>query len=53
MAANGLISQCSAHAAEPLPIEVIERRQDKLDQAPAVLGTILQELKGQGGGSDC
>ncbi len=48
MAANGLISQYSANAAEQLPIEVIERRQDKLDQAPAVLGTILQELKGRG-----
>ena len=48
MAANGLISQDRAHAAEQLPIEVIERRQDKLAQAPAVLGTILQELKARG-----
>ncbi|MGZ8486121.1 MAG: transglycosylase domain-containing protein [Candidatus Binatia bacterium] len=48
MAANGLISQDRARAAEQLPIEVIERHQDKLGPAPAVIGTILQELKGRG-----
>ena len=31
--------------AEQLPIQVIARRKDKLVQSPAVLGTILQELK--------
>ena len=48
MAANGFISRDSVNSAEQRPIQVIARRQDKMLQAPAVLGTILQELKGRG-----
>jgi len=48
MAANGFISQDSVNSAEQRPIQVIARRKVKILQAPAVLGTILQELKGQG-----
>ena len=48
MAANGFISRDSVNAAEQRPIEVIARRKDKMLQSPAVLGTILQELKGRG-----
>ena len=48
MAANGFISRDRVNSAEQRPIQVIERRKDKMLQAPAVLGTILQELKGRG-----
>jgi len=48
MAANGFISRNSVNLAEQRPIQVIARRKDKMLQAPAVLGTILQELKGRG-----
>ncbi len=48
MAANGFISRDSVNSAEQRPIQVVERRNDKMLQAPAVLGTILQELKGRG-----
>ncbi len=48
MAANGFISRDSVNSAEQRPIRVIARRKDKMLQAPAVLGTILQELKGRG-----
>ena len=48
MAANGFISRDSLNSAEQRPIQVIARRPDKMLQAPAVLGTILQELKGRG-----
>ena len=48
MAANGFISRDSVNSAEQRPIQVVERRKDKMLQAPAVLGTILQELKGRG-----
>ena len=48
MAANGFISRDSVNSAEQRPIQVIARRKDKMLQAPAVLGTILQELKGRG-----
>jgi penicillin-binding protein 1A len=44
MAANGFISQDSVTSAEQRPIQVIARRQDKVLQAPAVLGTILEEI---------
>jgi penicillin-binding protein 1A len=50
MAANGFISRDSVNLAERRPIQVIARRKDKMLQAPAVLGTILQELKGRGAG---
>jgi penicillin-binding protein 1A len=48
MAANGFISQASVNAAEQRPIRVTARHKDKMPEAPAVLGTILQELKGRG-----
>lgn len=48
MAANGFISLEAVKFAEQGPIETIERGKDKSPQAPAVLGTILQELKGWG-----
>ena len=48
MAANGSISRESVNSAEQRPIQVIARRNDKMLQAPAVLETILQELKGRG-----
>jgi penicillin-binding protein 1A len=48
MAANGFISRDNANSAEQRPIQVIARRKDKMLQAPAVLGTILQELRGRG-----
>ena len=48
MAANGFISRDSVNSAAQRPIQVVERRNDKMLQAPAVLGTILQELKGRG-----
>lgn len=47
MAANGFISRDSVNSVEQRPIQVIARRNDKMLQAPAVLGTILQELKGR------
>ncbi len=48
MAGNGFISQDRVSAAEQRPIQVIARRKDKMLQAPAVLGTILEDLKGRG-----
>jgi membrane peptidoglycan carboxypeptidase len=48
MAANGFVSRDSVNSAEQRPIQVSARRKDKMLQAPAVLGTILQELKGRG-----
>jgi len=48
MAANGFISRDRLSAAEQRPLQVVAWRKDKMLQAPAVLGTILQELKGRG-----
>jgi penicillin-binding protein 1A len=48
MAGNGFITPDSVSSAEQRPIQVIAQRKDKMLQAPAVLGTILQELKGRG-----
>jgi len=47
MAANGFISPDGLNSAEQRPIQVIARRKDKMLQAPAVLGAILQDLKGR------
>jgi penicillin-binding protein 1A len=47
MAGNGFITPDSVSSAEQRPIQVIAQRKDKMLQAPAVLGTILQELKGR------
>jgi penicillin-binding protein 1A len=48
MSGNGFVSRDTMSAAEQRPIQVVARRKDKMLQAPAVLGTILQELKGRG-----
>ena len=48
MAANGFILQDNVNSAEQRPLQVIAPRKDKMFQAPAVLGTILQELRGRG-----
>ena len=48
MAANGFISHESANAAERLPISTVVRSKDKMVEAPAVLGAILQELDSRG-----
>jgi penicillin-binding protein 1A len=48
MAGHGFISQDTVSAAKRRPIQVVAPRKDKKLQAPAVLGTILQELKSRG-----
>jgi penicillin-binding protein 1A len=48
MAGHGFISQDTVSAAKQRTIQVVAQRKDKKLQAPAVLGTILQELKGRG-----
>jgi penicillin-binding protein 1A len=48
MAANGFISRNGVNSAERRSLQVIARGKDKMLQAPAVLGTILEELKGGG-----
>ena len=48
MAANGFIPQDNVNSAEQRPLQVIAPRKDKMFQAPAVLGTILQGLRGRG-----
>ena len=48
MAGNSFISQDTVSAAKQRPIQVVAPRKDKKPQAPAVLGTILQELKSRG-----
>jgi penicillin-binding protein 1A len=45
MAANGFISRDHVNSAEQRPIQVIARHKDKILNAPAVLGTIVRELK--------
>lgn len=48
MAANSFISGDSVISAKQRPIHVIAGRKDNPLQAPAVLGSILQELKSRG-----
>ena len=48
MAANGFIPRDNVNSAEQRPLQVIAPRKDKMFQAPAVLGTILQGLRGRG-----
>ncbi len=48
MAANGFISRDIVNSAEQRPLQAIARRKDKMLQAPAVFGAILQALKGRG-----
>ncbi len=48
MAGHGFISRDTVSAAKQRPIQVVAPRKDKKLQAPAVLGTILQELKSRG-----
>lgn len=45
MAANGFISRDHVNSAEQRPIQVIARHKDKILNTPAVLGTIVRELK--------
>jgi membrane peptidoglycan carboxypeptidase len=45
MAANGFITRDEVKAAEQRPIRVVARPKDRMLQAPAVLGNVLQELK--------
>jgi penicillin-binding protein 1A len=52
MAANGFISRDRVSAAEQRPIQVVAWRKDKMLQAPAVLGNVLQELQRRGDLSD-
>ena len=47
MAANGFISRDGVKSAEQRPILVIAARKGKLLMAPAVIGHILQEIKGR------
>ena len=47
MAANGFITRERVKAAEQRPIQVVARPKDTMLQAPAVLGNVLQELKGR------
>ena len=46
MSRNGFISRDAVSAAKQRPIQVIASRKDKMTHAPAVLGAILEELKG-------
>jgi len=46
MAANGFISRDRVRGAEQRPIQVAVRRKDKVPLAPAVVGNVLEELKG-------
>lgn len=48
MAANGFISRDLASSAEQRPIQAVARGEGRIVPAPAVLGSILQELKGRG-----
>ena len=47
MAASGFISQDTVKAAEQRPIEANGQRKNKILSTPAVLATILDELKGR------
>ncbi len=46
MAANGFISRDRVRGAEQRPIQVAVRRKNKVPLAPAVVGNVLEELKG-------
>lgn len=46
MAANGFISRDRVRGAEQRPIQVAVRHKDKVPLAPAVVGNVLEELKG-------
>ena len=48
MVASGFITQDNVKAAEQRPIEAIAQRKNKLLSTPAVLATILEELKRRG-----
>jgi membrane peptidoglycan carboxypeptidase len=48
MAGSGSISRETVSAAKQRPIQVVAPRKGKKLQAPAVLGSILQELKSRG-----
>ena len=46
MAANGFISRDRVRGAEERPIQVAVRRKNKAPLGPAVVGNVLEELKG-------
>ena len=46
MAANGFISRDRVKGAEQRPIQVAVRRKNKVPLGPAVVGNVLEELKG-------
>jgi len=46
MAANGFISRDRVRGAEQRPIQVAVRRKNKVPLGPAVVGNVLEELKG-------
>ena len=46
MAANGFISRDRVRGAEQRPIQVAARRKNKVPLGPAVVGNVLEELKG-------
>ena len=46
MAANGFISRDRVMGAEQRPIQVAVRRKNKVPLGPAVVGNVLEELKG-------
>ena len=46
MAANGFISQDRVKGAEKRPIQVAMRLKNKSSQGPAVVGNVLEDLKG-------
>jgi hypothetical protein len=46
MAANGFISWDRVRGAEQRPLQVAARRKNKVPLGPAVVGNVLEELKG-------
>ena len=49
MAGNGFISRDTMDAAKQRPLEVAAPQKDKMPKASAVLGHVLQEIRGRGG----
>ena len=48
MAANGFISRDTMETAQQRPLQVAAPQKDKMPQASAILGTVLQEIRGRG-----
>ncbi len=49
MEANGFISRDTMETARQRPLQVAVPQKDKMPQASAVLGNVLQEIRGRGG----